>query len=67
VGIWVLLLGVSATPLARRYAAWFAAHPRDAVPAFEAVPAPQQRPHRWAAGRRPSDREVEDPSVERAG
>src|SRR3954453_12133728 len=67
VALSVLLHGVSATPLARRYAAWFAAHPRHAVPAFEVVPAPQQRPHRWAAGLRHNDREIEDASTEPAG
>jgi NhaP-type Na+/H+ or K+/H+ antiporter len=63
VALSVLVHGVSATPLARRYAAWFAAHPRHA---FEAVPAPLQRPHRWAAGRRHAD-QLEDASVEPAG
>jgi hypothetical protein len=48
VALSVLLHGLSATPLAARSAAWFAAHPRPAVPAFEAVPAPPQRPHRGA-------------------
>jgi hypothetical protein len=62
----VLLHGLSATPLVRRYAAWFAAHPRHAAPAFEAVPAPQQRPHRWAAGLRHTHREIEDGSTEPA-
>ena len=46
----VLLHGLTATPLAERYAAWFTAHPRDAAPTFESAPAPEQRPHRWAAG-----------------
>ena len=46
----VLLHGLTATPLAERYAAWFTAHPRDAAPTFESAPAPDQRPHRWAAG-----------------
>ena len=50
VGLSVLLHGLSATPLAGRYADWFAAHPRDAAPSFETVPAPEQPPHRWAAG-----------------
>jgi sodium/hydrogen antiporter len=49
VGLSVFLHGLSATPLARRYGSWFAAHPRDAVPNFESVNAPAQRPHRWAA------------------
>ena len=49
VALSVLLHGVTATPLARRYASWFAAHPRDASPAFERAPAPHQRLHRWAS------------------
>jgi NhaP-type Na+/H+ or K+/H+ antiporter len=52
VGLSVLLHGVTATPLARRYATWFAAHPRTAAPTFEHVPAPHQRPHHWATGMR---------------
>jgi NhaP-type Na+/H+ or K+/H+ antiporter len=67
VALSVLLHGVSATPLARRYAAWFTAHPRHAVPAFEAVPAPQQRPHRWASGLRHAQREIEHASTDPAG
>jgi sodium/hydrogen antiporter len=66
VALSVLLHGVTATPLARRYAAWFAAHPRDAAPAFEAVPTPHQRPHRWSAGLRHTDREANDASTETA-
>lgn len=34
----VILHGLSAAPLAGRYAGWFAAHPRDATPAFESAP-----------------------------
>jgi NhaP-type Na+/H+ or K+/H+ antiporter len=67
VALSVLLHGLTAAPLARRYAAWFAAHPRDAVPAFEAVPIRHQRPHRWSAGLRHTDREVKDASTETAG
>jgi hypothetical protein len=67
VALSVLLHGVSATPLVRRYAAWFDAHPRHAVPAFEAVPAPQQRPHRWSAGLRHTQREIEEASIKPAG
>jgi NhaP-type Na+/H+ or K+/H+ antiporter len=52
VGLSVLLHGLTATPLAGRYADWFAAHPRDAQPAFESAPAPEQRPHPFAAGLR---------------
>ena len=44
VGLSVLLHGVTAAPLARRYAAWFDAHPPDARPAMEGVPAGA---HRW--------------------
>ena len=50
IGLSVLLHGVTATPLAERYGVWFAAHPRDAAPAFESASTPEQRPHRWAAG-----------------
>jgi NhaP-type Na+/H+ or K+/H+ antiporter len=44
VGLSVLLHGVSAAPLARRYAAWFASHPSEARPPMESIPA---GPHRW--------------------
>jgi NhaP-type Na+/H+ or K+/H+ antiporter len=66
VGLSVLLHGVSATPLAGRYAAWFAAHPRDAVPDFESAPAPAQRPHRWATGLLRRHLDVDQPSTEPA-
>ena len=62
----VLLHGLTATPLAGRYAAWFAAHPREAAPAFESAPAPEQRPHRWAAGLMRKDRDVETAPSETA-
>ena len=39
IGLSVLLHGLTAAPLAGRYAGWFAAHPRDAAPAFESAPA----------------------------
>ena len=40
-------------PLTGRYAAWFAAHPRDAAPAFESAPARAAPPPlgRWPAAR----------------
>jgi NhaP-type Na+/H+ or K+/H+ antiporter len=44
VGLSVLVHGVTAAPLARRYASWFASHPPDAMPAMESVPAGT---HRW--------------------
>ncbi len=59
IGLSVLLHGLTAAPLAGRYAAWFAAHPRDAVPPFESAPAPEHRPRRWAAGLRHEHRDVE--------
>ena len=46
----VLLHGVTATALAARYGAWYASHPHDATPAFESVPAPELRAHRWGGG-----------------
>ena len=66
IGLSVLLHGLTATPLAGRYAAWFAAHPRDAAPAFESAPAPEQRPHGWAARLRHRHRDVDDASTEPA-
>ena len=64
VGLSVLLHGLTATPLTGRYAAWFAAHPRDAAPSFESAPAHEHRPHRWTAGLRHERRDGEDSSTE---
>ena len=66
IGLSVLLHGVTATPLAARYAAWFAAHPRDAVPGFESAPAPTQRPHGWTAGLLHRHQDVDDAPPEPA-
>ena len=66
IGLSVLLHGLTATPLAARYAAWFAAHPREAAPAFESAPAPDQRPHGWAAGLRHRHKDVDDAPTEPA-
>ena len=44
--------GVSARPLAERYSRWWAAHPRDALPAMENVHAPE---HRWRVTARRTD------------
>jgi sodium/hydrogen antiporter len=44
VGLSVLLHGVTAAPLASRYASWFGSHALDAMPAMESVPAGT---HRW--------------------
>lgn len=43
VGLSVLLHGVSAAPLAARYAGWFAAHPPGREPDVESRPAPEIR------------------------
>ena len=48
VGLSVLAHGVTAAPLAARYATWFSSHPPTEAPAMESVPAGE---HRW---RRPS-------------
>ena len=66
IGLSVLLHGVTATPLAARYAAWFAAHPRDAMPSFESAPAPVQRPHGWTAGLLHRHQDVDDAPTEPA-
>ena len=44
VGLSVLAHGVTAAPLASRYASWFTSHPSSAAPAMESVPAGT---HRW--------------------
>ena len=44
VGLSVLAHGVTAAPLARRYASWFTSHPSNGAPAMESVPAGT---HRW--------------------
>jgi NhaP-type Na+/H+ or K+/H+ antiporter len=51
VGLSVLAHGLTAAPLARRYAAWFSSHPRTAAPAMESVPAGSHR-RRRSTGRR---------------
>lgn len=48
VGLSVLVHGLTAAPLARRYASWFSSHPPAAMPAMEGVHAGS---HRW---RRPT-------------
>jgi NhaP-type Na+/H+ or K+/H+ antiporter len=44
IGISVFAHGLTARPLTNRYVAWYASHPREALPAMESVPA---APHRW--------------------
>lgn len=43
VGLSVLVHGLTAAPLARRYASWFASHPSDRLPPMESVPAGAHR------------------------
>jgi sodium/hydrogen antiporter len=50
VGLSVFAHGLSAAPLARRYARWYESHPRDAVPPLESAPADVGR-LRGAGGR----------------
>jgi NhaP-type Na+/H+ or K+/H+ antiporter len=44
IGLSVLAHGLTAAPLARRYAGWYETHPPDSRPAMESVPAPHHRP-----------------------
>jgi NhaP-type Na+/H+ or K+/H+ antiporter len=46
VGLSVLAHGVSAAPLADRYARWYKSHPRDRPPPMESAAVPAHRP-RW--------------------
>ena len=46
VGLSVLLHGVTAAPLADRYARWFTALPAETEPSAEARPAPEIRTRR---------------------
>ena len=43
IGLSVMAHGISAAPLARRYARWYESHPRDQLPGMESVPAPGHR------------------------
>jgi NhaP-type Na+/H+ or K+/H+ antiporter len=44
IGLSVVAHGLTAAPLARRYAAWYAARARDPDLTMESVPAPDHRP-----------------------
>ena len=44
VGLSVFLHGLSAAPLARRYARWYEAHPHDRRPTMESQPVVHHRP-----------------------
>ena len=43
IGLSVIAHGITAAPLARRYAGWYESHPRDRVPVMESVPTPHHR------------------------
>jgi sodium/hydrogen antiporter len=47
IGLSVLAHGLTAAPLANRYATWYESHPRDATPAFEGS---EVRDLRWRRG-----------------
>jgi sodium/hydrogen antiporter len=55
IGLSVLAHGVTAAPLASRYARWYEAHPPHRRPAMESVPAPDHRP-RGVRGSQPTSR-----------
>jgi NhaP-type Na+/H+ or K+/H+ antiporter len=43
IGLSVIAHGISAAPLAGRYASWYESHPHDQRPGMESVPAPDHR------------------------
>jgi NhaP-type Na+/H+ or K+/H+ antiporter len=43
IGLSVIAHGITAAPLAKRYAQWYESHPRDQLPGMESVPAPDHR------------------------
>ncbi len=53
IGLSVLAHGITAAPLATRYARWWESHPRDRRPTMESVPAPD---HRTRGARIPAPR-----------
>ena len=44
VGLSILLHGVTAAPLAKRYGRWYEAHPSETRPSMEGAPATVTRP-----------------------
>ena len=46
IGLSVIAHGLTAAPLAARYARWFASHPSERLPEMERRPAPMPRPRR---------------------
>ena len=53
VGLSVVAHGITAAPLAKRYARWYEAHPWHRRPAMESVPAPDHRPRAGIHGQHP--------------
>jgi len=51
VGLSVLAHGLSAAPLANRYARWYERHPRDSTPPMESAPTEVTRSRGWVAQR----------------
>ena len=43
IGLSVMAHGITAAPLARRYARWYESHPSDRAPVMESVPTPNHR------------------------
>jgi sodium/hydrogen antiporter len=43
IGLSVIAHGITAAPLASRYARWYESHPQDHLPAMESVPTPNHR------------------------
>jgi sodium/hydrogen antiporter len=43
IGLAVIAHGITAAPLASRYARWYESHPQDQLPAMESVPTPDHR------------------------
>ena len=62
VGLSVIAHGLTAAPLARRYAGWYESHPRHRKPAMESAPAHEHRP-RGPARRAPAGRDSDLPGV----
>jgi NhaP-type Na+/H+ or K+/H+ antiporter len=64
IGLSVIAHGITAAPLAKRYAQWYESHPRDHRPGMESVPAPDHRTRgarvpASAAGRAPAGDMIE--------
>ena len=56
IGLSVFAHGITAAPLARRYARWYETHPPHRRPPMESVPAPHHRPRGSPAPQTPTER-----------